>query len=145
MYRHGFSLLELLVVLFLISIILSFAYPSYQNYLIRSHRLEGQLAVLDLANRMEQYYAKYNTYAHATIGAGTEHDVLTSALTQQGYYALKIFTVSDQHFIVQAVPQGMQGQMDKFCQTLQFDDQGEQTVVFGPGGMPLGTREECWG
>ncbi|MGV3740393.1 MAG: type IV pilin protein [Gammaproteobacteria bacterium] len=145
MLRHGFSLLELLVVLFLISILLSFAYPSYQKYLIRSHRLEGQLAILDLANRMEQYYAKYNTYAHATIGTGTEHDVLTKALTQQGYYELKIDNVSDQHFIIQAVPQGAQGQMDTACQTLQFDEQGKQTVVFGPGGIPVGTWEECWG
>lgn len=145
MYKQGFSLFEFLIVLFIFSILLSFVYPSYQNYLIRSHRLEGQLAVLDLANRMEQYFMQNHTYAHASIGAGNVHDVLTTALTQHGYYALRIYSANDQHFIVQAVPQETRGQVDLFCQTLQMDDLGVQTIVSGPSGSPIGKWDECWG
>lgn len=144
MSSQGFSLLELLIVLFISSILLSFAYPSYQQYILRSQRLEGQLALLELANKMEQHYAKYYNYAQATIGCGSEHDVLANAFTQQKYYALKIINASDQHFIIQAIPQNTQGQMDTLCQTLQLDDQGRQMIVAGPRGIPEGTWEACW-
>jgi len=53
MKRQGFSLLELMITLTIMGILLGFAYPSYQLYTIRSHRLEGQTALLDLAHRME--------------------------------------------------------------------------------------------
>ena len=145
MLRRGFSLLELLVVLFIFSILLTYAYPNYQLYLIRTHRLEGQLGVLDLANRMEQYFAKYHTYTQASIGTGNEHDVLNNAYTLQKYYLLRIHSATDKHYIVQAVPQKQQGQIDALCQILQMDDLGLQTVVAGPEGSPLGTEQECWG
>ena len=133
----------MLIVLLIFSIILSFAYPSFQHYLIRAHRLEGQLGLLDLATKMEQYFAKHGTYAKATLGTNSEHDVST-AMTSQGYYTLVIQNTSDIHFNLQAVPQGIQGQTDKRCQTLQFNDQGIQSIVPGPGGSPTGNWEECW-
>lgn len=144
MQKLGFSLFEMLIVLLIFSIILSFAYPSFQHYLIRAHRLEGQLALLDLATKMEQYFAKHGTYAQATLGTNSEHDVLSTQMTSQRYYALVIQNNSDSHFNVQAVPQGIQAQTDKRCQTLQFNDQGIQSIEPGPGGSPTGSWEECW-
>lgn len=144
MQKLGFSLFEMLIVLLIFSIILSFSYPSFQHYLIRAHRLEGQLALLDLATHMEQYFAKHGTYTQATLGTNSEHDVLSTPMTTQGYYTLVIHDSTDLHFNLQAVPQGVQGQTDKHCQTLQFNDQGMQSIVPGPGGSPTGSWEECW-
>ena len=144
MQNKGFSLLEMLIVILIFGIILSFAYPSYQTYLIRAHRLEGQMALLDLANHMEQYFAQYGTYAEASVGTHSERDVLSTALTSQGYYTLVIQNATDTHFEIQAIPQGTQAQGDKQCQTLQFNDQGIQGIVSGPVGNPAGNWEECW-
>ena len=144
MQNPGFSLLVMLIVILIFGIILSFAYPSYQTYLIRAHRLEGQMALLDLANHMEQYFAQYGTYAEASVGTHSERDVLSTALTSQGYYTLVIQNATETHFEIQAIPQGTQAQGDKQCQTLQFNDQGIQGIASGPVGSPAGNWEECW-
>jgi type IV pilus assembly protein PilE len=139
--RHlGFSLLELLIVILIFGILLSFSYPSYHMYTLRAQRLEGQLALLDLATQMEHYYSQHQTYANASIGTQSEYDVLSSALTMHGYYQLTIQHANDQHFTIQALPQ----QTDERCQSLQITDQGIQTIVSSPFGSPLGTWEECW-
>jgi type IV pilus assembly protein PilE len=144
MQNQGFSLFEMLVVLLILGILLSFTYPSYQMYWTRAHRLEGQIAVLDLANKMEQYFTKYGTYAQASIGSHSEHDVLSTALTTQGWYALSIQTASETHYSLQAIPQNSQAQQDMRCQTLQINDQGIQSIASGPGGNPTGDWEYCW-
>lgn len=145
MRNQGFSLLEIIVVLVILSILLSFAYPSYQQHLLRMHRLEGQMALLDLANRMEAYFATFDTYAEASIGSGSERDVLSTAMTSHGWYALSIQSASETHFILQASPQNTQAKYDMRCQTLRFDAQGHQSIAAGPSGNPQGTWQECWG
>lgn len=140
MQNRGFTLLEMLIVLLIAGILLSFAFPSYQTYWTRAHRLEGQMGLLDLANQMELYYAKYGTYTDAVIGSGTEHDVMSESLTTEGWYKLVIQSASATHFNLQAIPQNTQAQQDTLCQTLQFNDQGIQSIVGGTGAWA-----ECWG
>ena len=144
MRNLGFSLLEMLIVLVIFGIILSFAYPNYQTYMIRAHRLEGQIALLDLANRMEHYFAKYGHYSGATIGSESEHDVLANPETNQGYYLLSIQTATESQFAIQAIPHNIQADADLRCQSLQFKSEGEKSIGPGPGGAPSGTWEECW-
>lgn len=144
MQDHGFSLLEMVIVLLILGILLSFAYPSYQSYWIKAHRLEGQMALLELANKMEQYFAQYGTYAQASIGSHTEHDVLSAPQTAEGWYILSIHLATAEHYCLQAIPQHSQAQQDQRCQSLQLTDQGIQSVVPGPAGHPTGTWEECW-
>ena len=144
MHNRGFSLLEMLIVLLIFGIILSFAYPNYQSHFVRAHRLEGQLALLDLANRMEHHFANYESYTEATVGTNSVHDVLAVAETSQGYYRLVILHASETHFTIQAIPQDPQAQADTRCQTLQLNDLGLQEIVSGPGGVPTGSWEECW-
>ena len=59
---EGFSLAELLVALAVVGILASVAYPSYANYVARSRRMEGQLAMLDILQQQERYYSQHNTY-----------------------------------------------------------------------------------
>ncbi|PJD90768.1 MAG: pilus assembly protein PilE [Legionella sp.] len=140
----GFSLIELMIVIAIMSIILGFAYPSYQAYIVRAHRIEGQMALFDLANRMEKYYDHYATYANAAIETGTAYDVLRQRQTTQGWYELSIIMATDDHFIVQATPTRGQATQDHWCQTLRLNDQGEQSIAAGPGGHPSATWADCW-
>ena len=58
----GFTLVELMIVLAIVGILASIAYPGYASYIARSRRIEGQMALLDILQQQERFYALHNTY-----------------------------------------------------------------------------------
>jgi type IV pilus assembly protein PilE len=74
--QHGFTLVELMVVVVIIGIIAAVAIPAYRGAVMKSNRSSAKAALLDLAAREEKYYTLANTYAFdstnttlTTIGA----------------------------------------------------------------------------
>src|SRR5438132_12993393 len=51
----GFTLIELMVVVAIVTILFSIAIPSYMSYIRQSRRTEAKTAVLDLAGREERF------------------------------------------------------------------------------------------
>jgi type IV pilus assembly protein PilE len=66
----GFTLIELMVVLAIIAILTAIGYPSYQSYIQRGVRSQGQQFLMDLAQREEQYFLDNRSYAPGWV-AGT--------------------------------------------------------------------------
>jgi type IV pilus assembly protein PilE len=127
--RQGFSLLELLTVLTIVAVISAFAYPSYQNYIVRAHRHDGQAALLDLANRMESYYAEHATYQSVSI-----KDLLSTDKSLSGWYQLSISQTSDVGYLLEAIPIASQASIDKSCASITLNSQG----------LRRGTSDSCW-
>ena len=48
-YSRGFSLIELMIVVAIVAILGTIAYPSYQQYVLRSHRVEAKAMLLNAA------------------------------------------------------------------------------------------------
>ncbi len=142
--KNGFSLIELLFVIAIISIISLIAYPSFNDYIIRAHRSDGQTALLDLSLRMENYYAKNNSYKHASIGQGDGHDVLSNNISPEGFYILSITNATDSSYDLKATPIKSQAKGDVLCQSLTFSNTGNKNITTGPLGKPRGTNLECW-
>lgn len=72
MARHvsGFTLIELLVTVAIVAILAAVALPSYQQYVIRGNRGAAQAAMMDIANREQQYLLANRVYASkATLEA----------------------------------------------------------------------------
>lgn len=65
----GFSLIELMVVLVVLGIVASVAFPSYFEYRMRANRSAAQQFMMTVANRQEQYVLDARAYT-GTIGAG---------------------------------------------------------------------------
>ena len=54
----GVTLIELMVVVALIGIIASIAYPSYQQHVIKTHRGESTAGLLELSQFMERFFSE---------------------------------------------------------------------------------------
>lgn len=61
---NGFTLIELMVVVAIIGILASIAYPSYQNYVRRGQVQEAFGALSDYRVKMEQYYQDFRGYGN---------------------------------------------------------------------------------
>jgi type IV pilus assembly protein PilE len=121
--RTGFSLIELIITLAIMAILTTLAYPVYTQYIVAARRHDAQGALLDLAARMEQYYATYNRYTGATISVDPTTDVLASATTPEGWYRLSV-SMTDTGYQLTAVPIAAQAAQDKQCTALSIDDRG---------------------
>jgi type IV pilus assembly protein PilE len=60
----GFTLIELMITVAIIAILASVAYPSYQQYVIRSNRSEMEQFMLDVANREEEFLLNNRSYTN---------------------------------------------------------------------------------
>jgi type IV pilus assembly protein PilE len=58
----GFSLIELMIVVALIAILLTLAYPSYLNFIRKADRTEAQVTLQDWANRQQVWRADHPDY-----------------------------------------------------------------------------------
>lgn len=67
---QGWTLIELVVVMAIIAILATIAYPSYVNQVRKSKRVVAKSALLDAANREEQYFFTNRAYTGALTDLG---------------------------------------------------------------------------
>lgn len=85
---RGFSLIELIVVLVVVSILATLTIPAYQKYRIRTYRVDAQAQLMDIAMRLEEYRRIHHSYADASLSAlGFSNFYPTEQLA---YYQLKL-------------------------------------------------------
>lgn len=53
--KNGFTLIELMIVVAIISILAAIAYPSYQQYVRKTKRVEMQAQMIDIASQIQRY------------------------------------------------------------------------------------------
>ena len=86
-----------------------------------------------MSGRLESYFSEHGSYENATT------DVLhTAALVEDLPYQLQIVRVSDTHYEIQAVPQGIQAVRDMHCGVLSLTDTNERKIS-GDGDV-----KQCW-
>jgi type IV pilus assembly protein PilE len=124
----GFTLVELIVALTIISILLAIAVPMYKNYILAGHRAEAYQALLQLEQREQRYYLFNNTYASSTSTLNV------GSLSNTGLYSLSISSATTTGYTATAIASGSQTS-DSSCLTLQLIV-ATSTVTYSP--------QSCW-
>ncbi|MCP3669770.1 MAG: type IV pilin protein [Gammaproteobacteria bacterium] len=83
---NGFTLIELMIAVVVVSIISAIAYPSYVDTVRKSRRSDGESALLEAAQRLEVFYASQATYTDDL----TDPDPEISDTSPEGYYTISI-------------------------------------------------------
>ena len=65
--QHGFTLIELMLVLAVVAVLVAMAYPSYGKYRVRTNRADAQKEMIYIAQRMQMYKAANGSYTNATL------------------------------------------------------------------------------
>lgn len=79
---HGFTLIELMLVVGIVAILAAIAIPSYQIYVERSQVREGQAALSNARNALERCYTASENYSYEDC-----EDRIT-AQSENGIYGL---------------------------------------------------------
>jgi len=68
--QTGFTLIELMIVVAIVAILASVAFPAYREQVQKSNRADCEATILSEANSLERYYSMNNGYAGAALGGG---------------------------------------------------------------------------
>ncbi len=80
---RGFTLIELMIVIVIVGILASIAYPAYLNQVRESRRTEAKAALQEVMNSQERHYTTDNTYTNDMTDLGYANDPFT---TDGGWY-----------------------------------------------------------
>jgi len=136
---QGFTLIELMVVIVIVAILISIALPSYSSHIQKSRRSEAMSALLDTANRQEQFMLDQNTYTTVMTQLGYSADPLT---TSEGHYQIDAVAGSTgsikTSYILTATPVSTSPQNeDRSCASFILTSVGKKSTT--------GTDEDgCW-
>lgn len=127
---HGFSLIELMIAVAVISILASIALPSYQDYVRRAARSEAKAIMLETAQYMERYFSTNNSYLNAALTSSVSPKGASGSAVR--YNITFSVTPTATAYTIQAAP--VNGQSSDSCGTLTITQTGARTP----------TTSSCW-
>lgn len=135
--QGGFSLLELAIVIAILSIIASVAYPTYVAHVQRTNRAAAKAVIEQAAQYMERQFTMNNAYPNSAALAAAGYDVVPIGATGAAVkYNVSLGAGSGTGaFLIQAVP--VTASIDPSCQTMNLDNIGNRTSSYG-------NSLECW-
>jgi len=83
--ESGVTLIELVVAMAVVAILAAVAFPSYATFMKKSRRGDAEAALMDIAQREQQYLLDTRTYAPDVVTLSTSVPVDVSA-----YYTIQI-------------------------------------------------------
>ncbi len=140
----GFTVIEVVVAMVIVSILAAIAYPSYVSQLRKSRRAEATTQLVSLAQAQERFFSRYRTYtsvvpapascAGQACGLGE-----SSSYSENDYYELTA-NGNATAYTLTATANGPQTD-DTDCRTLSINSVGVKTATNAAGQDVI---DKCW-
>jgi type IV pilus assembly protein PilE len=142
--QHGVSLLELMIVVAIVAIISAFAYPSYMQYVVNTKRTVATTALLQIADRQQQFFMDNKSYTNDLTALGFVASPLVladdgnSADVGDGdaVYSISMSNVAVTTYTITAAPLHGQAKRDIECASLTLTQAGARDNSAG--------GDDCW-
>jgi type IV pilus assembly protein PilE len=129
--QKGVSLLELMIVVTIVAIIAAFAYPSYMRYIVNTKRSVATSALLQIADRQQQFFMDNKTFTNNLMALGFAASPLllkddgssTVAGDPDAVYSVSLSNVATTTYTITAAPLHGQ-QRDTACGSLTLTRAG---------------------
>ncbi len=132
--RTGFTLLELIITLAIISLLSMFAFNSYENILIKTRRLDAKTTLLTYHTALQECFIELWNYEECAkkIIPNPENSI-------KGFYKLVINTTSPTHYLLSAITTLIQ-EKDTACHTFTINTQ-QSYMAYTINGQE---NPNCW-
>lgn len=131
-YMRGVTLMELMIVVVVLGILTSVAYPSYRQYAARAKRVEAKSALLQIATMQERFYLQNNRYTTDMTMLG--FPVGANFLTDSDSYIVTVTAADAATFNATATYQNADDEATK-CLAFTIDGRGTKTSA---------PHADCW-
>ena len=143
--QRAFTLVEMVVVIAILAILVTIAYPSYQDQVRKSRRTDAKQSLTLTAQQLERCYSRYrrfNSLDCPQVGTGPT----VSTASGDGHYQISskspagVETLAAESFTLFATPQGVQA-ADTRCALFSLTNASAQAAK-NTGGSD--TTDQCW-
>ena len=136
----GFTLVEVLIVIAVVSILAAIALPAYQETMRKGRRADAKQALMDMANRQERLMLDHGTYTVDLRDLGFSQQ--NSIESEKGFYSVAAAACAADTiatcYVLTATPVDGRAQADDGrCTTLVLDSTGAKSATGSAPG-------ECW-
>ena len=144
--RAGFTLIDLLAALAIVTLLACVAVPSYRAQVIRTRRSDARAALLSLAAAEENFHASCNAYA-GILDDSRDSSCGDSSLrfpssAGEGAYAIEVTSSGATGWTATATAVvGGPQEADARCRVLRLTDAGHRSAVRVDGAA---SDAECW-